>query len=348
MSGGALRATIIPALRIGIVGLMIAVLGWIFEPVRFYGGWLGAFVLLGAWPLGCMALLLTHSLTGGGWGIALRPALRLGVCALPLLLPAAVPFAVGLSAIYVWARPAGHDLSNHFYLNLPFFALRGALYLIVWLVLAVVVLRARELRRFAPVGLFVLAVTASFAAIDTTMSLDPHFTSSVYGMLTAAGMGLLALSVAVLLCAADTAEAWGYARTSAKLLLALSILWIYLDFMQLLIVWQSDLASDAPWYLERSRGFWGAMRILIVIGHFVVPFFLLLSPKLQRSTGALIGLAGLLVAMEVLRTWWTVLPALGQGISWVDIACMIGVGGVAFGFAAWMNGSQFAHEPRHV
>jgi hypothetical protein len=323
-------------LAFGAIGLALAALGWVQEPARFYAAWLGAFVLLGAWPLGSMALLLAHALTGGRWGLALRPALRTGVCALPLLLPAAVPFAIGLPSLYAWARPDGQAIGNHFYLNVPFFALRGTLYLAGWLVLAVVVLRAATLARIAPAGLFLLAVTVSFAAVDTTMSLDPHFVSSVYGMLTAAGMGLLALSVAVLLSVARTGET-GVRADFGKLLLALSMLWIYLDFMQLLIIWQSDLASESPWYLARSRGFWGAMRGLIVVGHFVVPCCLLLSPRLQRSPRALAGLAALLIAMEVLRTWWTVLPALGEEIGWADVACVLGVGGTALGFATWTS-----------
>jgi len=334
------------AFGIGAVGLAVAVVGWIVQPTRFYGAWLGALFLLCAWPLGSMALLMTHALTGGRWGIALNPALRTGVCALPLLLPAAIPFAFGLPSLYEWAQPEGHELGNRFYLNVPFFEARSAVYLVVWFVFAALVLRARARAGLAAVGLFLLAVTTSFAAIDTTMSLDPHFTSSVYGMLTAAGMGLLALSVALLLSISRTEEA-SLRADFGKLLLALAVLWIYLDFMQLLIVWQSDLANESPWYLDRSRGFWGAMRIVIAVGHFVVPFFLLLSPRFQRSPRMLTGLAALLVAMEVLRTWWTVLPALGRHIGWADVACMVGVGGTAFGFAAWMNGTALARGVRH-
>ena len=56
-----------------------------------------------------------------------------------------------------------------------------------------------------------------------------------------------------------TARAPDAREDLGKLLLALVVLWIYLDFMQLLIVWQSDLAAEAPWYLARARGFWGAV-----------------------------------------------------------------------------------------
>ena len=322
------------AFIVGAAGLAVAALGWVSNAPRFYGGWLAAFTLLGAWPLGSMAILMVHSLTGGRWGDALRPALRTGVCALPLLLPAAFPLAGGLASLYAWARPgdAAH-LANRFYLNVPFFTVRGVVYLVVWFTLGALVLRSRALHRIAPAGLFLLAMTTTFAAIDTTMSLDPHFVSSIYGMLAAAGMALLALSMAVLLTAAEIAPE--VRADFGKLLQALVILWIYLDFMQLLIVWQSDLAVEAPWYLDRSRGVWGAVRIVIALGHFVLPFFLLVSPRLQRSRPVVIGVAALLVVMEILRSWWTVLPSLGETVGWIDAGCMAGVGGIALGFALW-------------
>jgi hypothetical protein len=179
------------------------------------------------------------------------------------------------------------------------------------------------------------------------MSLDPGFTSSIYGMMTACDMVLFALSVSVLLTAGQVPDP--LRADLGKLLLALVILFIYLDFMQLLIVWQSNLASEAPWYLVRSRGYWGALRIVIAVGHFVLPFALLLSSGLQRSRRVILGVAGLLVAVEVLRAWWTVLPALGLYIGWIDVACMVGVGGLALGIGTWIaERPLIAGRARHV
>ena len=310
----------------GVLGLAAAVLGWFVSPGQFYAGWLAALVLVAGWPLGSMALLMTHALTGGRWGDVLRPALRTGVRALPLLLPACLPLAFGLPALYVWARSGVH-VGNGFYLNVGFFTGRVVLYLLVWFTLGWLCLRRSNLGRIAPAGLFVLALTTSFAAIDSTMSLDPHFTSSIYGMITGAGMGLLALSAAVLLSIATVPPETR--RDLGKLLLALAILWIYLDFMQLLIVWQSDLSSESPWYLARSRGLWGAVRICVALGHFVLPFFLLVSPRAQQSPRVIAGVAGLLVLMEVVRSWWIVLPSLHLGPGWIDLACMAALGGLA-------------------
>ena len=306
-------------LALAVLGLAFAVLGWVVDARRFHAGWLAAVTVFVGWPLGSMALLLIHALTGGRWGYVLRPALRVGVLSLPLLLPAVLPLFGGLADAVSVGPPR---VRPNFYLNLAFFEARGAIYLIAWFGLGWLVLRGRDLERIAPFGLIVLALTATFASIDLTMSLDPRFVSSIYGMLAAAGMTLLALSIAVLL----TARAPDAREDLGKLLLALVVLWIYLDFMQLLIVWQSDLAAEAPWYLVRARGFWGAVRLIVAAGHFVLPFFLLLSPRMQRSRPVLFGVAGLLIAMEVLRAWWTVLPSLGLSIGWIDIACMLGLG----------------------
>ena len=147
-------------------------------------------------------------------------------------------------------------------------------------------------------------------------------------------MGLLALSVAVLQSAAQARED---ARADlGKLLLALVILSIYLDFMQLLIVWQSDLRRKPPWYLAALP-----RRMGHVVGR---PSRWVISccRSLCCCRRACSGRVGSSWAsprcwslMEVLRAWWTVLPSLGRGIGWVDIACMVGVRGLALGFAPW-------------
>jgi hypothetical protein len=318
-------------LLLGAAGLLIAALGWVLDAGRFFGGWLAAVTVFSAWPLGSIALLLAHALTGGRWGVVIRPALRLGICSLPLLLPAMLLLLAGLTPLYPWART--HAAPNQFYLNVPFFAARLLFYLVVWSALGWLTLNGRGLARIAPIGLFLLAVTASFAAIDETMSLDPHFTSSIHGMIAAAQMGLLALSMAVLRTVGSAAPE--ERADLAKLLLALVILGTYLDFMRLLIVWQSDLPQEAPWYLQRFRGNWGMLAMLLVLCQFVVPFFLLLSRRLQRSRSVVAAVAAMLVASAILRGWWTVLPSLGRSVGWIDVACMAGLLGCAIALAPW-------------
>ncbi len=82
-------------------------------------------------------------------------------------------------------------------------------------------------------------------------------------MLAASEAILFALSVAVLgVAAARRPEERDNMRDLGRLLFALLVLWAYLDFMQLLIVWNSDLPDEAGWYLKRLIGGWAIVAVL--------------------------------------------------------------------------------------
>lgn len=325
----------------GGVGVIGSCIGWLVAPAAFPHAWLAAVVCWIGWPLGSMALILTHALTGGRWGDTIRPSLVLGMTTLPLLLPAVIPVLVVMHALYPWIRAdVAPHLKNGFYLNLPFFLGRGAVYMIIWLGLGGLVLRTLRrpdsealLYRIAPPGLILLALTVSFAAIDVTMSLDPAFKSSVYGMLAACEGALFALAIAVLATVIVAPPAPERLADLGRLMLALLILWAYLDFMQLLIVWQSDLASEAPWYLRRTSGGWAIVAGLTAAGHFFLPFFALLWPGVQRSRRAIMVIAALLVGIEIPRAWWLILPESNRGAGLLDVLTMLAMFGLAAGVA---------------
>ncbi|MGI8569878.1 MAG: hypothetical protein ACR2KT_12845 [Methylocella sp.] len=326
---------------IGSAGLVGAAIGWIVAPAAFPYAWLAALTAWLGWPIGCMGILLIHALTGGDWGYATRPQLVAGMLTLPLLLPALFPLIIVSPALYSWLRPevAAH-LDNGFYLNSPSFVARSIVYLIVWCGLSLLILRALRqkgpdlrLARIAPAGLILLAITVTFAAIDSTMSLDPHFVSSAYGLIAIAAMGLLALSVSLFAAVIGQPPDEDALRSLGRLLLALLILWAYLDFMQVLIVWQSDLPNEASWYIPRSTGGWGLMAALVAGGHFVLPFFALLSPRVQRSRRGIACVTALLILSEVVRSWWLVVPASITSFGMVDVFAMLGVIGIAAALA---------------
>jgi hypothetical protein len=322
---------------VGGVGLVLCVLGAVLDPDSFAFAWLAAATVWLRWPLGCLILLLVHALTGGRWGFSVRPWLVLGIGLFPLLLPAIIPILLLARHLYPWLRPGvSEELANGFYLNAPFATVRWFFYLLVWFGLgALVLLRLRRggpSATLAAPGLILLGLTVNFASIDAIMSLDPHFNSSVFGMMSAAETGLFALSITIMATVLGDPVSPAEREDLARLLQGLLILWAYLDFMQLLIVWQSDLPHEAAWYLVRSTGLWGAVAAITALAHFLLPFLALLLPSLRRSVHGIVAIAGLLIVMGVLRDWWLMLPAAGRGVSWVDFAAVMAFGGISTGF----------------
>jgi hypothetical protein len=323
---------------VGAVGLVLALVGWLLEPSVFPHAWLAALSAWIGWPLGCLALLLVHALTGGRWGEAIRPQLLAGIGTLPLLLPALIPLMFVLPTLYPWLRPDDAAyLGNRFYLNQPFAIGRTIVYLIVWFGFAAAAVLASRFGRIpgwiAVPGLILLGLSASFAAIDATMSLDPHFSSSDYGMIAAAEAGLLGLSMCVLFAAMGPPLNPELLNDLGRLLQGLLVLWAYLDFMQLLIVWQADLPHEVPWYNDRASHGWGVVAGIVAFGHFLLPFFALVWPPVRRSARAIGAVAALLVVMEFLRAWWVVLPARHHGFSWIDVAAVLAIWGFASAIA---------------
>lgn len=307
---------------VGMAGLILAALGWLLEPQVFASAWLAGLVVWLGWPLGSLLLLLTHRLTGGQWGVSLMPGLLAGVRGLWLLVPAALPLLLTAPVLYQWVH------GGTGYLFVPFVLIRAIIYLVVWLGLGALVLRATERGAasvgLAVVGLVLLVVTMNFAAMDMTLSLQPGIASEAYGLVAITGAVGLALAVAIL--------ASGEGVGAGGLLLGVALLWIYLDFVQFLIIAESDLPTDAPWYVTRLKGGWMVVAIAISVLHAAIPVLSLLTPGMRRSSFVLFAVSALLIVGTVLRGWWTVLPAIPRTLSWVDFACLLAFVGASLAF----------------
>jgi hypothetical protein len=338
----------------GCAGLAGSIAGWLTDPGDFAYAWLAAVILGVGWPLGSIALVHVHALTGGGWGWAIRPQLAFGTAALAVVLPAMIPIALLAGRLYPWMHPAGAEgLLNTWYLNPGFFYGRGIGYAVIWLGIGVVTLTGLRradpqplLYRIAAPCLILLELSVTFAAIDATLSLEPKFKSSVYGMLVSAEAVLFALSLATLAALVIAPLEAKTREDLGKLILALTIFWAYLDFMQILVIWNSDLPGEAAWYVHRVTSGWAWVAGLVALLHFFIPFFLLLWPQMQRSRRALAIVAAMLVVAEVPHAWWLVLPSSPHGFNWIDVAAMFAVMGIAAGVS--LSGFRLPLMPQAI
>jgi hypothetical protein len=351
------------ALVIGAAGLALGVVGGFVAPAQFFRSYLIAFLFWVGTGVGCLSLLCIQHLTGGRWGFTIRRLLEAGARSFPFAALAFVPVAIGIGTLYPWADKAAlHDpilLHKSVYLNRWFFIARGLFYLATWSALAFFLTHwsyrldkgpnvrvERRMRGLAGGALVVLGLTITFSSVDWGMSLEPHWFSTIYGILFMVGQVLQAFTLLILvLSAVHEHEPFRQAvdrdivHDLGKLLLAFVMLWTYIHLSQFLIVWHANLPEEITWYMKRLTGGWNWLAALLIAAHFVLPFLALLSRGLKRNLSSLAMVAGLVFGARFLDLLWILGPALGRtqlSLHWMDVALFVGLGGL------WL--AQFARE----
>lgn len=336
-----------------VAGLAAAAAGAFVEsPRAFFAAWLAAYFYWLSLPLTALSLLMIHDLAGGEWGRALRPVLEAATATLPLFAILFLPIPVaGLADLYGWARPdVAATLPNTFYLNLGGFAGRAGAYYVLWFLFAIVTLRRSAAGLLAVdragswvsgIGLVVMGATVTFAAFDWIMSLEPRWSSTMFGMISGSSQFVTGFAVLVLVAvtlgpAAGGPEAKARGALGSILLVAV-VFWTYTEFVQFLEIWEANLMDEIPWYLHRFQGGWLAAAVAVMIGRFALPFVLLIWTPVKLSRLGLGAICLWLVPINFVYMWWQVLPLFaGGGMDWFAVPAMVGVGGLWFAaFLGW-------------
>jgi hypothetical protein len=347
----------------GGVGAALTLLGAFLDPGKFFHAYLVAYVYWLGLGLGCLGLLMVYHLTGGGWGVAIRRLLEAGAATLPYMAFLFLPLVFGLHHLYEWTHTetvmADPVLRQKVaYLNIPFFLARTAVYFLAWLALAHYLDRwsdaqdrsgeaslAVKMRKLSGGGLVIFGLTVTFAAFDWVMSLQPHWFSTIFGMIFIAGQGVGALALVIVTLSRLSARgdlrpvlAPTILNDLGNLLLAFVMVWAYLSFSQLLIIWSGNLPEEITYYLHRISGGWNLVAIALAVFYFAVPFLVLLGRRNKRQLERLALVAlGLLVA-RLVDLFFTIAPVFYQGrlqLHWLDVAAFAALGGAWLMLFAW-------------
>jgi hypothetical protein len=353
------------ALLVGGVALLVSISGALRTPGPFYQSYLMTFMLFLGLTLGSLGLLMLQHLTGGHWGIVIRRSLESAVRTLPLIVVFFLPIVFfGMKYLYgAWLNPEEvmkEPLSKfqQAYLTAGWFQVRAVIYFAVWLLLMFLFLRwskeqdvnrddrALRLRfkMFAGPGIILYVFAMTFAAIDWVMSLSPHWASTIYGFLYVAGQLISSMSfmiaIVVLLSRTEPFSSVLQKRhlhDLGKLLLAFVMLWAYFDFSQLLIIWSGNQPEEISFYRTRLYGGWGVVAVIVLVFHFFIPFFLLLSQDVKRNAKVLPKIAMWLIFMRLVDLFWMTRPEFTSRAAptWLDLVLPIALGGLWLGFFAF-------------
>jgi hypothetical protein len=352
-------------LAAGAAGLIVCALGASIWPGAFLGSYLVAWLFWLGIAVGGLAVIMVAHLTGGYWALAVRRVLESGARTLPLLLLLFVPVLFGMKDIYQWVRPEGElkellyqpgvDVPKGDYLSVQGFVIRAAVYFAIWLLLAFLLVRwstrhdasadprlPRRMALLSGPGLVLYVLTATFAAVDWIMSLQPGWYSTIFGFIYIVTQAMTAFAFALVmlrLLAPHTplgaTVVLKTLRDLGSLMLALVMFWAYVAFSQFLLIWCGNLPEETAWYEPRTAGVWGWLAVALILFQFFLPFLLLLTRQVKWHLPRLAGLSALILVMMFVNLFWQVVPALSPTERfgyWPHLvgalAAMAGIGGL--------------------
>jgi hypothetical protein len=333
---------------------------------RAFQSYLFSYIYWFSIPLGCMALLMMHHLTGGWWGYPIRRLLEAGTRTCLVMTVLFIPVLLGINKVYPWTQWATDkptDPNLHFkvlYLTRNFFVLRSVVYFAIWLTIVYFLNKwsaeqdatgnkrlASTLEAFSAPGLILWGIAVTYSAIDWVMSIEPLWFSTIFGFLfmIVAALVAMAFVIFVLRLLSDNEPLKNVVTASqfndlGNLMLAFVMLWAYMSFSQFLIIWAGNLKDEIPWYVSRAFGGWGALAVFLIVMHFAIPFLLLLQRGVKRRLRLLSIVTGWLVGLTLVDVYWLIVPAFADErnrphLHVSDFLAVIGIGGIWVGTYIW-------------
>ena len=359
----------------GLVFLLITVAGYfLIGPEQFFRSYLVGFWYWFGVGAASLLILMTQYMTGGAWGLIIRRLLEAGAKTLYLFVLLFIPMLLGHERLYWWSTKEGLAdkviQAKSLYLNVPFLWGRWVIYAVFLCLMAYLLIKwsaeedrtksvavSSRLETLSGPGIPIFFILMTFCSVDYLMTLEPHWYSTVYGFLTIISWCLTAmcLVVATLTLLAkdapmDHALTPKHLHDLGKLMFALTMLWAYLKFSQLLITWSGNLPEEVVWYIKRWNGGYGWASLILLIGLFALPFLLLLSQSIKKNARTIAMVAIYIMVVRVVDVFVMVEPNFAKvtdvhfSMSWLDITAPIGFGGLwlAMFFRNLQSGSLLA------
>jgi hypothetical protein len=300
------------------------------------------------------------------WSVVIRRVSETVMYTLPFMALLFIPILFGIDALYHhWAdyEHAKHDpilVGKLGWLNVGFFKLRAAIYFAIWSALAWGLYRSsmkqdadghsaeleHRFKAISAPGMFVFALTTTFAVWDWSMSMDPHWYSTIFGVCFFAGSFLAILAAMALLLiilrkksVLDEDVSIEHYHDIGKLIFGFVIFWTYTNFSQFFLIWYGNIPEETLWFRHRWEHGWKPVSLLLIFGHFIFPFLFLLSRVPKRRIGSMLFIACWILFIHWVDMYWQVMPNMGKHFLeyaafeiLLHIGCFCAIGGFVVAF----------------
>jgi hypothetical protein len=346
---------------IGALGVAGSVVSFFVNRRAFAHGYLIGFMFWTSVAIGLLAILMLQHVVRSLWGQRIRPWLEAAAAALPVLIPFFVPILLCLPQLYEWTHSdvvAQDRVLQHkrAYLNVAGFVLRSLLYLGGWAVFARLLVRwsgpesrrepvsAEDLplsptrvRRLSGFGLVFVVLSVTFASVDWVRSLMPHWVSTGFGLYQLMGVQLGGFALTAIVVTWLRRDPSWRRRVDArclndlgKMLFTSTTLWAYIAYTQYLIIWNGSIPEETEFYSTRLTRGYDKLALLLMIGHFALPFALLLPKRLNQTPSVLGAIGAWLLAMHFVDLYWVIAPSYGSPLAplLAALAPTLAIGGI--------------------
>ena len=308
--------------------------------------------------LGALAFYAVQYAAQAGWSPVL---FRVMEAVTAYLLPGSlIVFALLLLSglhvnhLFVWMDPevvAEDELlqGKSSYLNVPFFLIRAALYIIGWNIFRHL-LRKNSLRhdevdhnrffkqsfKLSAGFLVFFIVTESMMSWDWIMSLDPHWFSTLFGWYVFASLFVSAITVIALITIFLKARGYldfvndSHIHDLAKFMFGISIFWTYLWFSQFMLIWYSNIPEEVTYFITRIEDYKLPFFGMLIL-NFIFPVLVLMNSDYKRVNWFVVMSGIIILVGHYLDIYNMVMPAT-VGESWfigvAEIAALLFFGGL--------------------
>jgi hypothetical protein len=327
-------------------GLVLVILGYLagsmdgehkvpgLQQVAF--SYLTAYMFFLSLALGGLFLVLLHHLFDANWSVAIRRVVEHMAMLIPVMFVLWIPIALfalnensGLYS-FLWNQ---QDHAVH--AKYPLFTKIGWFATIIFffslLSLVAWKLRSNSLnqdkdgaakwtrssRVWTGGGIYIFGVGLTFLCIMLMKSLMYQFFSTMYGVYYFAGSVWVTYATVYLitlilkrtgpLAAIVTPKTM---HTIGTMFFAFTVFYAYIAFSQYFLIWNANLPEETFWFVRREVGSWWLVGMLMIFGHFFLPFLAMLRIDAKLNIAIMFPLIVWAWLMHYMDMQFNVMPSL--------------------------------------
>lgn len=286
--------------------------------------------------VGALAFYAIQFAAQAGWSPVLFRVME-GITA--YLLPGSIIFFIILvltgshmNHLFTWmdADVVAHDKliqAKSGYLNVPFFLIRAAIFLIIWngyrflsRKYSIAQDNATDNRFFkksfnlSALFLVLFIISESIMSWDWIMSVDPHWYSTLFGWYVFASFFVSGITAITMITLYLKSKGYleevnkSHIHDLAKFMFGISIFWTYLWFSQFMLIWYSNIPEEVTYFVTRIEHFKLPFFSMLAL-NFIFPLLILMSADFKRLTWIIVGAGTVILFGHYMDFYMMIYPA---------------------------------------